>query len=50
MNKIMEKVRDVFDIAVNEMTEKEFQKFANDIIRMLRDEYDVAEEGETNCD
>ena len=44
MNKIMEKIRDIFDIAVNEMTEKEFQKFANDIISMLRNDYDVMEE------
>lgn len=44
MNKIMEKIRDIFDTAVNGMTEKEFQKFANDIIRMLRNDYDVTEE------
>ena len=43
MNKIMEKIMDVFDTAVNGMTEKEFQKFGNDIIRMLRDDYGIKE-------
>ena len=41
MNQFLENLIEIFDSASNQMTEKEFQRFANSVIQMLRDDYEV---------
>ena len=36
MNSFFEDLIEIFDAASNQMTEKEFQKFANDVIHTLQ--------------
>lgn len=46
MNQFWEDLFEIFESASRQMTKKEFQQFANNVISTLCDDYDVKERNE----
>lgn len=44
MNPFLENLMEIFDSAMNQMTEDEFQKFAHSVIQTLHDDYEVKDD------